>query len=209
METPREKISYCIGLEAGKGIISQFADLDLDLLVKGFQDAIFNAPLQLEMDEIRAALTTLRTQMQEQQKAFVQKMAEDNKKTGEEFLTQNKSKDGVITLASGLQYKVLKAGSGKSPTLFDVVSTHYKGYFIDGKVFDSSYDRNTPQLFPVNRVIPAWSEALQLMKEGDKWQIFAPAYLAYGEHGFQNQIPPNATLVFDMELLQVNPPTDQ
>lgn len=117
---------------------------------------------------------------------------------------QNKDQPGVVTLSSGLQYKVLASGNGKSPKVFDAVTAHYKGSFIDGRIFDSSYERGQPHQFFVNRVIPGWSEALQLMKEGDKWELFIPSYLAYGEAGFGNHIGPNVSLVFEIELIKVN-----
>jgi FKBP-type peptidyl-prolyl cis-trans isomerase FklB len=203
MQTTREKVSYCIGLETGKNLKQQFADMDLQLLNQGFLDAISGASPRLNQEEVMSVMGALKRQIETQQKQFVAKIAEENKKVGEAFLEQNKKQDGVITLHSGLQYKVLAAGQGGTPTMMDIVTTHYKGYFIDGRVFDSTYERDKPQTFPVSRVIPGWSEALKLMKVGDKWQIFVPSYLAYGEMGFGNDIPPNATLVFEMELLGI------
>jgi len=205
MKTNKEKASYCLGLEAGKGLKNQFADLDLNALSQGFQDALTNVPPQLTPEEIRTVIMALRQQVEIQQRQFIAKLAQENKKAGEAFLTENKSKEGVKALPSGLQYKILKSGTGPSPTLLDTVTAHYKGSFIDGRVFESSYERGQPQVFPLNRVIPGWSEALQLMKVGDKWQIFIPAYLAYGEGGFGQEIGPNMTLVFEMELLGINP----
>ena len=205
MDSTKEKVSYCIGLETGKSLRQQFSDMDLKLLIQGFQDAIDEKVPRLPEEEIRKVMQALKAQIETQQRQFVAKMAEENKKAGESFLVENKQKDGVVSLPSGLQYKVLHQGTGPSPTTLDVVQTHYKGYFLDGKVFDSSYERGKPQVFPVNRVIPGWSEALKLMKVGDKWQIFIPSYLAYGEMGFGNEIGPNMTLVFEMELLGINP----
>lgn len=204
MKTTREKVSYCIGLETGKNLRHQFSDMDLQLLNQGFLDAITGASPRLTIEEVQSIMMALKQQIETQQRQFIAKISEENKKVGETFLVENKTKEGIVTLNSGLQYKVLTAGDGASPKLLDVVTTHYKGNFIDGKVFDSSYDRGQPQTFPVNRVIAGWSEALQLMKVGDKWQIFVPSYLAYGEMGFGNDIPPNATLIFEMELLGIN-----
>jgi FKBP-type peptidyl-prolyl cis-trans isomerase FklB len=204
METTREKVSYSIGLEAGRNLKQQFSDLDLKLLVEGFQDAIENAQAKLSDEEIRSIMAALRQQIESQQRQFIAKVAEENKKISESFLADNKNKDGVVTLPSGLQYKVLAEGSGPTPKSIDTVTTHYKGTFIDGRVFDSSYERGKPHAFPVNRVIPGWSEALQLMKVGSKWQLFIPPYLAYGEMGYGNEIGPNMTLIFEMELLGVN-----
>ncbi len=204
METTREKVSYCIGLETGRSLRMQFSDIDVSLLMKGFQDALFDKSPDMKDDEIAQIMQALRMQIEKQQKEYIAHLSTENKRLGEEFLNKNKAKEGVVTLPSGLQYKVIASGHGKSPRPVDVVTAHYKGTFIDGRVFDSSYEREKPQTFIVNRVIPAWSEALQLMKEGDKWQIFVPSYLAYGEAGFGNQIGPNMTLIFEIELVGVH-----
>ncbi len=204
MNSNREKVSYCIGLESGKNIKGQFKDIDPELLKKGFDDALTDKTPALEQEEIMTILQALQKQVQEQQKAFVEEISEKNKEVGENFLSANKAKDDVEDLPSGLQYKVLQSGSGATPTMHDEVTVHYRGTLINGTVFDSTYERNEPAKFPVNRVIPGWSEALKLMKEGDKWQIFIPSYLAYGETGYGPQIEPNSTLIFEMELLKVN-----
>ena len=204
METTREKVSYCIGLETGKSIKMQFSDIDLPLLLKGFQDGLADKDPELGEEEIAQIMQALRVQIEKQQKEYIAFLSTENKRKGEEFLKENKGKPGIVTLPSGLQYKVINSGKGKSPKPLDVVTAHYKGTFIDGRVFDSSYERDKPQTFVVNRVIPGWSEVLQLMKEGDKWQIFVPAYLAYGEAGFGNQIGPNMTLIFEIELVGVH-----
>jgi FKBP-type peptidyl-prolyl cis-trans isomerase FklB len=204
MDSTREKVSYCIGLETGKNLKNQFDDLDTALLLQGFQDALHGNAPQLAKEEVQRVLAALKQQIEKQQREFVAKMAQDNKRAGDAFLAENRRKEGVVTLPSGLQYQVLKTGSGPSPTLMDQVSCHYHGTFVDGHVFDSSYARGEPYTFPVNRVIPGWAEALQLMKVGDKWRLFIPAYLAYGEMGFANQIPPNMALIFDMELVSIS-----
>jgi FKBP-type peptidyl-prolyl cis-trans isomerase FklB len=203
METNREKVSYCIGLETGKNIIGQFKDLDIELLTKGFSDALHKRTPALERDEIHKIMTALSKQVQEQQREYVGELSEKNKADGEAFLNENKSKEGIVALSNGMQYKVLKQGNGSSPTMHDVVTVHYRGSLIDGTVFDSSYEREEPTKFPVSRVIPGWSEALKMMKVGDKWQVFIPSYLAYGEQGYGPQIEPNSTLIFEMELLEV------
>jgi FKBP-type peptidyl-prolyl cis-trans isomerase FklB len=182
----------------------QFSDMDVDLLLDGFQDALTQSDPKLKQDEVQSIMQALREQVEQQQKAFYAKLSEQNKKEGEAFLKENKEKEGVVTLVSGLQYKVLQEGTGPKPTPVDVVSVHYRGTFLNGQIFDSSYERGKPHSFPVNRVIPGWSEALQLMRVGDKWQIFVPYYLAYGEAGFGNEIGPNTTLIFEMELLGIN-----
>ena len=206
MKTTKEKVSYCIGFEMGKNLKTQFSDIDMDLLLNGFQDGVQDAPSRLPEEEMLSILQTLKQQIEVQQKQYVAQVAEKNKKEGEDFLFANRHKDGVIALPSGLQYKVLKSGTGaKKPTLFDTVSIHYKGQFIDGQVFDNSYDRKQPQVLPVNRVIAGWSEALQLMAIGDRWQLAFPSYLAYGEQGFGPYIGPNTTLLFEIELMAINP----
>ena len=204
METTKEKVSYCIGLETGKNLKQQFVDIDFDSLSEGFQDALSEANPRLENQEIQSILTSLRQQIEVQQKQFVARVAEENKKAGEAFLSENKTKEGVVVTASGLQYKILSSGNGPTPSTIDVVTVHYRGHFIDGKVFDSSYERGKPHTFPVNRVIAGWSEALQKMKVGDKWELCIPSYLAYGEMGLNNDIGPNVTLIFEMELIGIN-----
>jgi len=204
MKTTKEKVSYCIGLETGRNLQRQFTDIDLELLKKGFNDALFNNNPQLNSEEVQGIMQALRQQIDQQQKQFVSKLSEQNRKEGEAFLTQNREKEGVITLMSGLQYLVLNKGTGPKPSAADAVSVHYRGSFINGKIFDSSYERGKPHAFPINRVIPGWSEALQLMHVGDKWQLFVPHYLAYGEAGFGNEIGPCTTLIFEMELLGIN-----
>lgn len=204
MNSNKEKVSYCIGLEAGTNIRNQFNDIDPEKLKKGFEDGIEDNPLALENEEVKKILTTLQKQIQEQQKVFVEQIAEKNQEEGQKFLQNNKEKDGVEVLSSGLQYKILESGTGKNPSINDIVSVHYRGTLLDGTVFDSTYERDQPQEFPVNRVIPGWSEALKKMRVGDKWRIFIPPYLAYGENGYGPKIQPNATLVFEMELLKIN-----
>lgn len=205
MNNTKDKVSYCVGYETGKNLKMQFADINMDLLSEGFKDAIEEQKPRLEEKEIISILTTLRQQIEMQQKKYIGEMADKNKKEGESYLLFNKQKEGVVALPSGLQYKVISAGNGEQPTLFDTVKINYKGTFLNGQVFDSSYERKEPLVLPVNRVIPGWSEALQLMRVGDHWQLFIPHYLAYGEHGFAPQIGPNSSLIFEVELLEINP----
>ena len=202
MENTSEKASYCIGLEAGTNIRRQFADVDMKTLSEGFTDGLKGSAPKLKPEEIQNILHAIRAQMEHQQKEMIGKIAQENKVKGEQFFADNKKKPGIVSVASGLQYQVLAQGTGDKPTLFDVVEVHYKGSFINGTVFDSSYDRGQPAVFPVNRIIPGWTEALQLMPVGSKWKLFIPSYLAYGEVGYGNQIPPNAALIFELELLR-------
>jgi FKBP-type peptidyl-prolyl cis-trans isomerase FklB len=206
MQTTKEKVSYCIGLETGKNLKMQFADMDFQCLSQGFHDALKDATPLLNKDEIQSILVALKNQIETQQRQHFTRLAEENKKRGEAFLADNRAKSDVVTLPSGLQYKVLTQGpgTGSSPTPLDVVKIHYRGSFIDGRVFDSSYQRGQPVSFPLNRVITGWSEALQKMQVGDKWQVFIPPYLAYSEMGYGQEIGPNMTLIFEIELLGIN-----
>jgi FKBP-type peptidyl-prolyl cis-trans isomerase FklB len=206
MKSTQEKVSYCIGLETARNLTHQFADMDLQCLTQGFNDALSGTTPRLNQEEIHSILSALRSQVESQQRQHFAKIAEDNKKRSEAFMTENKLKEGVITLTSGLQYKVLAKSQSSSPhpTPLDFVKIHYRGSFIDGRVFDSSHQRGQPHVFPLNRVIPGWIEALQLMTVGDKWQVFIPPYLAYGEMGFGQEIGPNMALVFEIELLGIN-----
>jgi FKBP-type peptidyl-prolyl cis-trans isomerase FklB len=202
LKDQKEKVSYSIGMNIGAGLKRQGAEVDADLLARGLKDAMSTNATLLSQQEAQTILgawqNEMRAKFMEQQKV----QGEKNKKEGEAFLAENAKKPGVITLPSGLQYKVLASGTGKTPTSNEVVKAHYKGTLIDGTEFDSSYTRGQPMITPVTRVIPGWTEALTKMKVGDKWQLFIPANLAYGERGRQN-IPPNATLIFEMELLGI------
>lgn len=206
MNSTKEKVSYCIGLETGRNLKQQFAEMDMKLLLDGFRDAIVGVNPKLKQEEIQSILTALKSQIETQQRQQFSKIAEENKKRSEAFLAENRKKEGVTTLMSGLQYKILSSGpaSGAHPTTLDFVKIHYRGTFADGRVFDSSHQRGQPAVFPLTRVIPGWTEVLQLMKVGDKWQVFVPPYLAYGEVGMGQEIGPNTALVFEMELLGIN-----
>lgn len=206
MESTKEKVSYCIGLETGRNLKSQFADMDKDCLKEGFMDALLESTPRLQQEEIQSILVALKNQIETQQRQNFSRFAEENKKQSEAFLSENKKKEGVETLTSGLQYKILSSGPAKGihPTSLDFVKIHYRGNFIDGRVFDSSYQRGQPHVFPLNRVIAGWTEILQLMSVGDKWQVFIPPYLAYGQVGFGQEIGPNMALIFEIELLGIN-----
>lgn len=184
--------SYAIGLEIGGSFQADGVELDIDSLIAGIKDGLAKA--KPKYDE-----ATLSKALQQLSLARSGATVTKNKK----FLEENKQAEGVTTLPSGLQYKVLKAGTGATPGAEDTVRTHYKGQLIDGTVFDSSYDRGEPAEFPVGGVIKGWTEALQKMKAGDKWQLFIPSELAYGEAGAGGLIPPHATLIFEIELLDV------
>ena len=206
--TDQQKQSYSIGLNIGLNLFEQEVKIDVSSLTKGIQDGLANSKPALSEEEIRAVLTNLQKEVSDRQEAKRKTLADKNSKDAEAYLAQNKTKEGVVTLPSGLQYKILKAGTGPKPLATDTVVTHYKGTFLDGQQFDSSYDRGEPATFTVNGVIPGWTEALQLMPVGSKWQLVIPPKLAYGEKGFQNVIPPNSTLLFDIELVAIQPKTE-
>ena len=206
LKDQKDKASYSIGYDIGETFKKQKIELNLDALVVGLKEALSGKESTLSKDEREKTLQAFQKEMMEKQIAASKEAAEKNKAEGEKFLEENKKKDGVKTTASGLQYKVLKEGSGAEPKETDTVVTNYRGTLIDGTEFDSSYKRNEPATFPVNRVIKGWTEALQLMKPGAKYQLFIPASLAYGERGAGQTIGPNATLIFDVELLSIKPP---
>src|SRR6266513_2026376 len=206
LKDQKEKASYSIGHELGASLKKGNMDVNTDILTKGLKDGLTGAKSALTDEQIKETLTAFQKEMMEKQQAAQKELGEKNTAAGEKFLTENKKKDGVKTTASGLQYKVLKEGSGASPKETDTVVTNYKGTLIDGTEFDSSYKRNEPASFPVNRVIKGWTEALQLMKPGAKYQLFIPSSLAYGERGAGQLIGPNATLIFEVELLSIKPP---
>jgi FKBP-type peptidyl-prolyl cis-trans isomerase FklB len=204
--TIQEQTSYVIGLNIGNDLKQQGVEINVNMLARGIADALAGKEPALSEPQIEAAFAELRkimTAKQEQEMAQAQKKGEVNKQQGAAFLAANKSKPGVKTTASGLQYKVLKAGNGPTPKTTDKVRTHYHGTLIDGTVFDSSVQRGEPAEFPVGGVIRGWTEALQLMKVGDKWQLFIPSELAYGPRGAGGVIGPNATLIFEIELLEI------
>ena len=204
LKDQKQKVSYGIGYNLGQNLMRDNLDLDAKILVKGIMDAMTKQKPQMTEDEIRATLLAFQDQLRKDAQAKMEKAAQANVAKGKKFLADNAKKEGVKTTKSGLQYKVVKSGSGKTPKLNDRVTTHYRGTLIDGTEFDSSYKRNHPATFPVNGVISGWTEALQLMKEGDKWQLFIPSDLAYGQRGSGPDIGPNEVLIFDIELLKVN-----
>jgi FKBP-type peptidyl-prolyl cis-trans isomerase FklB len=203
LKTQKDRASYALGMNLGVNLHKQSIDIDPALLLQGLQDGMAGGKMQLSEDEARAALTELQNDVRKKQQEKMQQAGEANKKQGAEFLAANKGKEGVVTLPSGLQYKILNAGMGPKPTASDSVVCNYRGTLVDGTEFDSSYKRGQPATFPVGGVIKGWTEALQLMPVGSKWQLFIPSELAYGERGTGADIGPNAVLVFDVELLSI------
>ena len=203
LKTDKEKLSYSIGMDIGGNLKRQSVEVDPDLLAKGLKDSYGGGKTVLTEEESRKTITDFQKTLMAKQAETMKKLSEKNKADGEKFLAENAKKEGVKTLPSGLQYKEIAPGTGKSPKATDTVTTHYKGTLIDGTEFDSSHKRGQPATFLVSGVIPGWTEALQLMKEGGKWQLFVPSNLAYGERGAGREIGPNATLIFEVELISV------
>ncbi|NBW82031.1 FKBP-type peptidyl-prolyl cis-trans isomerase [bacterium] len=199
-----EKVSYIIGLDIGRNLANQGIDVDAKALSFGVADALGNAEPKITEAEMQAIMTAFQSEMEDKQARIQSAQSDKNISDGKAFLEINRMKDGVIVLPSGLQYREVKAGAGRSPKSTDKVTTHYKGTLLDGTTFDSSYERGEPATFPVNGVIAGWTEALQLMKEGSVWELFIPANLAYGARGAGGKIGPHATLVFTVELIQVH-----
>jgi FKBP-type peptidyl-prolyl cis-trans isomerase FklB len=203
LKDKKDRLSYAIGLDVGNALKRQSVDVNTDIFMQGVKDALSGGKKLLTDEEVRETMTAFTKELAAKQAGERKALAEKNKKEGEEFLAANKQKEGVKTLPDGLQYKVIIEGKGKTPQATDTVTVNYKGTFIDGKEFDSSYKRGQPATFPVKGVIPGWTEALQMMKEGSKWELFIPPGLAYGERGAGAVIGPDQTLLFEVELLSI------
>ncbi|MDK8465620.1 FKBP-type peptidyl-prolyl cis-trans isomerase [Marinobacter sp. SS13-12] len=206
LESTDEKVSYGMGLVMGERMGNDLPDLQMDQFLQGIQHGHAGDEEQTRMsrEEIQEALMAYQTQLQEQESAQTEELAQKNREAGEEFLAENAERDGVETTDSGLQYEILEEGNGEKPSVDDRVQVHYTGELISGEVFDSSRERGEPVTFGLNQVIPGWTEGLQLMSEGSRAKLYIPADLAYGPGGNQ-RIGPNETLVFDVELLEINP----
>jgi FKBP-type peptidyl-prolyl cis-trans isomerase FklB len=194
-----KKVSYIIGTQIGSSIKTQGVEVDIESLISGLKDALTGRELAVNQEESKKVMIAFQQYMLAKQAAERAK----NLAEGQAFLEANKTKEGVKVLPSGLQYKVIKEGTGETPKAEDKVRTHYRGRLLDGTEFDSSYKSNKPVEFPVTGVIKGWTEALQLMKVGSKWELYIPAELAYGERGRPSVIPPNSALVFEVELLDI------
>jgi FKBP-type peptidyl-prolyl cis-trans isomerase len=207
LKTQKEKASYALGMSVGMNLGAKLhqqpVELDQAILLRGVKDALAGGKTLLTEEEARAALTQLSLEARKNMEEKMKLAGEANKKEGDEFLVANKSKDGVVILPSGLEYKILTEGTGPKPTASDSVTCNYRGTLINGTEFDSSYKRGQPATFPVSGVIKGWTEALQLMPVGSKWQLFLPAALAYGDRGPSPEIGPNSTLIFEVELLSI------
>jgi FKBP-type peptidyl-prolyl cis-trans isomerase FklB len=203
LKTQEDKFSYAIGMKMGANFKKQSVPVDANILARGVKDALAGGTTLLTDEEAQAAIMEVQKQMQAKQQEKLKEAGDANKKEGEAFLAANKGKEGVVTLPSGLQYKILKEGAGPKPTASDSVVCNYRGTLINGAEFDSSYKRGQPATFPVSGVIKGWTEALQLMAVGSKWQLFIPSELAYGERGAGTDIGPSSTLIFEVELLSI------
>lgn len=210
LKSQKDKISYALGVDLGNQLRKQSIDVDPALFGQGLKDALSGSKALMTEDQVKAAVSELQAEMKRKQAAARKGIDETelavlegyNKRAGEAFLAENSKKEGVVTLPSGLQYKILKEGNGKKPTLDDTVVCQYRGTLLDGTEFANSYKRNQPLTRPVKDVIKGWTEALQLMPAGSKWQLFVPPELAYGELG-SGPIGPNATLIFEVELVSI------
>src|SRR4030066_834309 len=209
LKDQKDKVSYSIGMNIGNNLKKQAIDVNPDALVSGIKDALSGGKALMTEQEVNDTLMAFQKEMASKQTERLKELGEKNKKEGEAFLAENKKKEGIIALPSGLQYKVIKEGDGKIPTATDTVTVHYRGTLIDGTEFDTSYTRGQPVTFPVKGVVPGFSEALQLMKGGSKWQLFIPSNLAYGERGAGDDIGPNSTLIFDLELISIKEGTSK
>ncbi|OGP75892.1 MAG: hypothetical protein A2W09_00305 [Deltaproteobacteria bacterium RBG_16_50_11] len=205
LKSQKQKVSYMIGVDIGKNLKARSGDIDPNALVLGLKDSLSGNRLRLSEEEMNRLIALFNEEMKKQDEGRVKEASERSKKEGEEFLARNKKKEGVAVLPSGLQYKVIRKGVGKSPKATDRVTIHYRGTLMDGKEFASSYKQGHPATFRVNTLIPGWAEALQLMKEGSKWQLFVPANLASGKKSVGGQvIPPHPVLIYDVELISIN-----
>jgi len=202
LPTQKEKFSYALGMNIGSNLRRQSVPVDPDILLRGLKDSLAGNQTLLTEEEERTVIMEVQADIRKQMQEKLKAEGDANKKDGEAFLAANKAKEGVVTLRSGLQYKILQAGTGPKPTATDSVTVNYRGTLINGTEFDSSYKRGQPATFPVNGVIKGWTEALQLMPVGSKWQLVIPSDLAYGERG-PSEIGPNSTLIFEVELLKI------
>jgi len=202
LKDQKDKESYSLGYQFGQGAKSQGLDINVELYASGIRDALSGSKPQLSPEEMRQTVSELQKRLIAAREKEIKEMSAKNLAAGKAFLEENKKKEGVKTLPSGLQYKVLAEGSGKTPKAADNVTVNYKGTLINGVEFDNSYKRGQPAIFKPNGVIKGWTEALQLMKEGSKWQLFIPPELGYGERG-AGPVPPNSTLIFEVELISV------
>jgi len=209
LTTVEQKASYTLGADLAKNFEKQGLNIDIQALTAGMQDVMEKKPMQLNQSEMEQAIASVKDQVMQKQLEARAQQAKINANAGKAFLAENAKKDGVKTTASGLQYKVIQAGSGASPTEDNKLTAHYEGRLLNGSVFDSSYERSAPLQFYMNNVIKGWQEALSMMKVGSKWEVYIPSQLAYGEKGAGQRIEPNSTLIFTVELITFDEATKE
>lgn len=207
LKTQKDKVSYAIGLNIGKSLHKDAVEVDAAIFMRGLKDALAGGKILLTDEEMKTVMTELQAELRKRQEEIMAQVGAANKQAGDAFLAANKTKEGVVTLPSGLQYKILKEGTGPKPAASDTVMCNYRGTLLDSTEFDSSYKRGQPAAIPVGGVIKGWTEALQLMPVGSKWQLIIPAELAYGNQGAGPDIGPNSTLIFEVELLSIQEKT--
>lgn len=203
LKSQQDSIAYTIGANWGMMLRNDSLMFNPEIIKEGIKDALYTGKTKLTEEQLKDVMTSFQNEMRDKQMKILAAKAAENKAKGDAFLAENKTKEGVKTTPSGLQYKVITSGKGKTPTKESTVKVHYTGTLLDGTKFDSSRDRNQPAEFGVTQVIKGWTEALQMMKEGDRWMLYIPSDLAYGARGAGEAIGPNSTLIFDVELLQV------
>ena len=203
LQTEQQQYSYFLGLDIGKSLQRTGLEIDLDAFMAALKAALNDEPKLLTDEQLAEIRASLMIKMQQKAQAQASAQAETNRATGAAFLAENKTKEGVVTTGSGLQYKVIKQGDGAKPKASDTVTVHYRGTLLDGSEFDSSHKRGQPATFPLNGVIPGWTEGVQLMSVGSTYVFYVPSQLAYGERGAGKQIGPNSTLIFEVELLEI------
>jgi len=203
LKSSKDSVSYSIGINIGNNLKSQMVDVDPVVVSQGIKDILDSSKTLLTTEQVQEIIMGFQKQLMAKQQETMKTSGEKNQKDGEAFLAANKNKEGVISLPNGMQYKVITMGTGKKPKATDTVTVHYQGTLIDGKEFDSSFKRGEPATFPLNQVIKGWTEGLQLMPVGSKFQFFIPSELGYGDRGAGQLIQPNSTLIFEVELLSV------
>jgi FKBP-type peptidyl-prolyl cis-trans isomerase len=203
LDSQLDNVSYGIGVDLARNFKRLGIKVNMDTLIRGLKDEQSGKKLLLSEKDLRQIMNTYQSDVMQKQAESNRLASEINKQTGEQFLAANKEKEGVVTLASGLQYKILKAGDGKKPVEGDMIECNYRGTLVNGKEFASSYENSTPAIFPLEKMIPGWQEGLKLMPTGSKWQLFVPSQLAYGATGAGRDIGPNQTLIFEIELISI------
>lgn len=203
LKTDSDKTSYTIGVDIGENLQAQSIKINPDVLTQGIKDGISGGPLLMNKDEMQQTIAALQKKLIDEQRGKLKEQAQKNEKAGADFLAKNKQNPGVVTLPSGLQYKIIEAGKGEKPVGTDFVTVDYEGKLLNGNIFDSSYQRGKPVNFQLSKIIKGWQEALQKMPVGSTWELYIPSNLGYGEHGSSGVIEPNQTLIFKVHLISI------